>query len=126
MVGEKKRMRVFHVEDSAALRQRIQREVAHLGGFEVVGSATGAADAIAQIRRHQPDIVILDLQLAEGSGIDILMDLQRDAAPPVTIMLTNHADSISRVLSLRAGAGYFFDKSADFDAFLSLMQRLGG
>jgi two-component system, NarL family, response regulator DevR len=124
LTGEKKRLSVFHVDDSAALRQRIRQEIEQLGGIEVVGDAAEAEAAIAQIRRYRPDIVILDLQLAEGSGIDILRELQGDDATPVRIVLTNDADSISRELSLRAGAHYFFDKSAHFDEFLLLMKRL--
>lgn len=108
------------------MRRHIQLEVERLAGIEIVGSAASATDAIAQIRRLRPDVVILDLQLAEGTGADILRELRDNGGAPVTIVLTNHADPLSRDLSIRAGAHFFFDKSANFDEFLSLMKIMCG
>jgi CheY-like chemotaxis protein len=69
------RKRLFHVEDSAGIRNRIGRELAHLTRIEIVGFSDRADDAITQIRRIKPDLVVLDLQLAHGSGIDVLRGL---------------------------------------------------
>jgi two-component system response regulator DevR len=116
------RKSLFHVEDSVELRRRIEGEFTQLTGIEVVGFSDRADDAIRQIRRLAPDLVVLDLQLAQGSGIDVLRDLSSGAAPPTFIVLTNHADSEFRKLSLRAGAHHFFDKSTQLEEFIEFLK----
>jgi two-component system response regulator DevR len=116
------RKRLFHVEDSTELRSRIEGELAHIAGIEVVGFSDRAVDAITRIRRLEPDLVVLDLQLAEGSGIDVLRKLSSHDEPPTFIVLTNHSDSGFRKLSLRAGAHYFFDKSTQLEEFIEFIK----
>ena len=116
------RKSLFHVEDSVELRRRIEGEFTQLTGIEVVGFSARADDAIRQIRGLAPDLVVLDLQLAEGSGIDVLRGLSSGAAPPTFIVLTNHADSRFRNLSLRAGAHHFFDKSTQLEEFIEFLK----
>lgn len=118
--------RLFHVEDSAVLRNRIGRELAQLTGIEIVGFSDRADDAIRQIRRIAPDLVVLDLQLTDGSGIDVLRALSPGPAPPALIVLTNHADSRFRELSLRAGALHFFDKSTQIEEFIAFLKGIAG
>jgi DNA-binding NarL/FixJ family response regulator len=115
------RKSLFHVEDSAELRSRIEGEISRLAGIEVVGFSGRADDAIRQIRRLEPDIVVLDLQLEEGSGIDVLRSLGSATGPPTFIVLTNHSDSRFRKLSLRAGAPHFFDKSTQLAEFIEFL-----
>jgi DNA-binding NarL/FixJ family response regulator len=116
---------VYYVEDCVEVRARIGRELALLDGVELVGCAERAAEAIACIRRSCPDVVVLDLQLREGTGIDILRELRTDDRPPVMIVLTNQSDSTSRERSLKAGARYYFDKSTEFEQFLTVIKGLG-
>jgi DNA-binding NarL/FixJ family response regulator len=116
------RKRLFHVEDSAELRNRIGRELAQLASIEIVGFSDRADDAITQIRRIKPDLVVLDLQLACGSGIEVLRRLKPDPEPPALIVLTNHSDSRFRELSLQAGALHFFDKSTQLEEFIAFLK----
>jgi DNA-binding NarL/FixJ family response regulator len=118
------RKRLFHVEDSAELRNRIGRELAQLTRIEIVGFSDRADDAIMQIRRIKPDLVVLDLQLADGSGIDVLRGLSPDPEPPALIVLTNHADARFRELSLQAGALRFFDKSTQLEEFIAFLKGM--
>jgi two-component system, NarL family, response regulator DevR len=118
------RKRLFHVEDSGELRSRISRELAQLAGIDVVGFSDRADDAIAQIRRMEPDLVVLDLQLAFGSGIEVLRELSASNERPTFIVLTNHADARMRELSLRAGARYFFDKSTQLEEFVAFLKGI--
>jgi DNA-binding NarL/FixJ family response regulator len=118
------RKRLFHVEDSVDLRNRIEEELARLTGIEVVGFAGRADDAIRQIRRLEPDLVVLDLQLAEGTGIDVLRNLSSANESPLFIVLTNHSDSRFRKLSLRAGAHQFFDKATQLEEFIEFLKQV--
>ena len=53
------------------MRARIDRELAGIRGVELVGHSGTAAEAIREIRRRDPDLLVLDLQLIEGSGLDL-------------------------------------------------------
>ena len=121
---ENGRIRLFHVEDNDQMRSRIDRELAGITGVELVGHSGKAREAIREIRRSDPDLVVLDLQLSEGSGLDVLKSLHPNSRKPVVIVLTNLSDATSRERSLRAGARYFFDKSTEFDQFLGTLSTL--
>jgi two-component system, NarL family, response regulator DevR len=117
-------LRVFIVEDSELIRKRIIENVNTMGGFEIVGFAESANEAVESIARLRPDIVITDIQLKEGSGIDVVRKVRaKPYAPrPRIYVLTNYAfPEYKRQCSI-AGADEFFDKTSEYDRFLSLMQ----
>ena len=116
--------RLYYVEDSAELRRRVDDELAQIDGVEVMGHSERAPDALREIRRHRPDVVVLDLQLLEGSGLDVLKGLRHDDWQPIVMVLTNHSDPTSREHSIKAGAKYFFDKSTEFDLFVAALRQL--
>ena len=107
-------MRVLIVDDSEVLVQRLRTGLAEITGIEVVGHANNAADAARQIRKAKPDVVILDIRMPGGSGIDVLEGLKSDQFQPIVIVLTNHSERQYRQKCLQNGARYFFDKSAEF------------
>ena len=118
-------LRVFVVEDSELIRKRIIENIDTMGGFEVVGFAESAGDAVKSISELRPDIVITDIQLKEGSGIDVVRKVR--ASPyvprPRIFVLTNYAFPEYKRQCSVAGADEFFDKSSEYDRFLSLMHQ---
>jgi DNA-binding NarL/FixJ family response regulator len=112
------------VEDSSEMRARVDRELEAMPDVELVGYSETAAGAILAIREARPDVVVLDLHLSEGSGLDVLKSLSRDLPKPVVLVLTNQSDSTSRERSLRAGAGYFFDKSTEIEDFFAALRSV--
>ena len=107
--------RIFIVEDSAAVRERLLEMLGSIEGVEAIGSADGAEAAVREILAARPDTVILDLNLAQGSGFDVLRAVQM-AAPEIEIwMLTNFAAEPYRKTCSRLGAAQFFDKSTEFE-----------
>ena len=117
-------LRVFVVEDSPQIRERIEAMLASIDGVLSVGHAVGAEEAIAAILAERPDVVVLDLKLAQGSGFDVLRALQREAPWIGAYMLTNHAIAPYRALALRLGARGFFDKSREFAKARDALARL--
>lgn len=116
-------LRVFVVEDSELIRKRIIENVQSMGRFEVVGFAESEEEAIKSISSLRPDIVITDIQLKEGSGIEVVRKVRaRPYAPrPRIYVLTNYAFPEYKRQCSVAGADEFFDKSSEYDRFLSLM-----
>ncbi len=108
-------MKVYLVEDSAPLRERLHAMLAALPGVEVSGEAASAAEAIRGIVAVKPDAVVLDLQLADGSGFDVLRALARERVAATVYVLSNFASEPYRRLAERLGACALFDKTLEFE-----------
>jgi len=105
-------MKVFLVEDSPILRQRVEAILAAIPGATSAGHAAGAAEAIAAIERERPDAVVLDIHLENGNGFDVLRALP---AGTRAYVLTNFPNEAYRRKATRLGAAGFFDKTTEFD-----------
>jgi DNA-binding NarL/FixJ family response regulator len=108
-------LRIYLVEDSPAILERLEAMLASVEGACTVGRASGASEAIEGILAEHPDVVVLDLKLADGSGFDVLRAV-RGAAPGIDVyMLTNFASEPYRRLAERLGARELFDKTTEFE-----------
>jgi DNA-binding NarL/FixJ family response regulator len=119
-------MDVFIVEDSAAMRQRLIAALEEVPGVRVVGWADGADEATATIRRLQPHFVVMDLRLAQGSGLFVLESIKRLESPPVVAVLTNYPHEQYRARCAELGANFFFDKAGGLDGLLEACRRAAG
>jgi two-component system response regulator DevR len=117
---------VFIVEDSALIRNRIIDDINAMGDFDVVGFAESQEDAIESIEALRPQVVVTDLRLKEGSGIEVVRQVRakRSRAPPRIFVLTNYASPEYRQKCLLSGADDFFDKSHNYGRFLSSMHQI--
>ncbi len=108
-------LKVFLVEDSALLRERLEAMLASIHGSITVGSASGADDALQAILASGADTVVLDLHLAQGSGMEVLRALSERAPQVQVYILTNYPNDAYRRAAERLGARGFFDKSTEFE-----------
>jgi DNA-binding NarL/FixJ family response regulator len=108
-------MQIYIVEDSAAVRSRLEAMLAQVPGASLAGSAAGATQATREILERRPDMVILDLNLAEGGGFDVLRTLHAEAPEIEVYMLSNFSAYPYRQLAERLGARGFFDKTREFE-----------
>ncbi|MDQ3745658.1 MAG: response regulator transcription factor [Acidobacteriota bacterium] len=115
---------VFIVDDSKGLRERLADMVSEINGIAVLGQAGSAAEAIDGIRTLKPRVVILDIQMPGGSGLEVLRTIKQESHPPVVVMLTNHAYPQYRERCMGLGAGYFLDKSREFERLVEIFQLL--
>lgn len=117
-------MKVFVVEDSASIRDLIRMSVEDAGG-SVIGEATRKVEAITLIGVLNPDVVIIDLSLPDGSGIDVMKTAKKDHPGIRMIVLTNHERAQFEQVCLASGADYYFEKSAsDYQHFKTLLLEL--
>ena len=119
-----RQMRVLVADDSEVFVQRLLRALGEIGGVEIVAQVRTGAEALQAIRNLQPEVVILDIRMPEGSGIDVLESLKRDKTATITIVLTNFAYPQYRKKCLQLGARFFFDKSAEFAKVAEALRRL--
>lgn len=107
-------LKVFIVEDSPIIRERLLALLGSIEGAAAVGQASSAEEAIDAILRAQPDAVVLDLKLSAGSGFDVLRAVHERAPGIDLYMLSNFAAEPYRRMAARLGARDFFDKSNEF------------
>lgn len=108
-------MRIFLVEDSEQIRERLVELIDALGGHTVVGAADNYDDAVAGICDKKPDVAIFDIKLARGNGIEALAAARHELPGLRGIVLSNYATAQHVKASADAGAEYFLDKSAEFE-----------
>ena len=117
-------MKVFVVEDSQAVRERLVEMIREIEDVNVVGEAATQDAAVSGILATRPDVAILDISLAEGNGIEVLARVKRQLPALRGIMLTNYATPQHAKASADAGAEYFLDKSSEFEKIVEILGRL--
>lgn len=95
------------------LRERLEALIAAVPGAQCVGHADAAPAAVEAILGARPDVVVLDIHLAQGNGFDVLRGLRAAAFTPDTFVLTNYVLDGYRTTAQRLGARGFFDKTND-------------
>lgn len=119
-------MDVFVVEDSAAMRQRLIAALEEVPGARVVGWSDGADQAVSALSRLRPHFVVLDLRLAQGSGLAVLESIKHLDLPPVVAVLTNYPHEQYRARCAELGADFFFDKASGLDGLQEACRRAAG
>ena len=117
-------MKVFVVEDSQAVRERLVDMINEIEDVDVVGEADTYDSAVSGILATRPDVAILDISLAAGSGIDVLAHVKRQLPALKGIMLTNYSSPQHVKASADAGADYFLDKTSEFEKIVDILERL--
>ena len=107
-------MNIFVVEDAPEIRTRLIAMIRLVSGVNVVGEADSVNAAIAGILGSATDTLLLDLQLRDGSGLDVLTRVKQARPELHVIVLTNFATQQYRQASLAAGADFCLDKSQEF------------
>jgi len=130
------KLKVLIADDSFLVRERLSGLLSSLSEVEVVGQARDAYEATTEIRRLQPDAVVLDIHMppADGStphndaairdGIDVLTAIKQDARAPYIIILSNYHYTQYREKCMLAGADAFLHKTKEFDRVPELLLDL--
>jgi len=117
-------MKVFIADDSSEIRKRIIAMLSDLENIDMIGEAENVQDAINSIHEFDPDVVILDIRMPGGSGIDVLKKIREKNELPVIIILTNYPHAQYRKKCMDAGADFFFDKSEEFERIVEVVSGI--
>jgi DNA-binding NarL/FixJ family response regulator len=118
-------MNVLIVDDSPIVAERLEgmlTEIFH--EIRVVWHARSVVEGRQALRCGGPDVIILDIRMPGGSGIELLSEVKREVPAPVVIMLTNYPLPQYRDRCLKAGADHFFDKSTQLDQVTEVFHGL--
>ena len=106
-------IRLLLVDDHAVLRLGLRTLFERSGDFLVVGEADTVAGSIAAVREHQPDVVIMDVRLPDGNGVDACREILSERPDTQVVMLTSYSDEERVMASIMAGAaGYLLKETA--------------
>jgi len=106
---------VLVVEDSLLIIERILRLLSEASNIKMVIHAANYAESQKMINEIDADIILLDLNLPDRSGIELLKEIKTNHPQIKVIVLTNHASDNYREICTYMGADHFFDKSSDFN-----------
>ncbi|TAN50470.1 MAG: response regulator [Betaproteobacteria bacterium] len=116
-------LQVLLIEDSPLIREAVAELVESGGHACITAAVDNETDAIAELRSHAYEVVIVDLKLRAGTGFGVLRMLQESHADTLVIVFTNFATPAIRKRCAELGATWFFDKSRDFEAIGELISR---
>jgi|KBSSwiStaDraftv2_1062776.scaffolds.fasta_scaffold155847_2 DNA-binding NarL/FixJ family response regulator len=120
-------LRIFLVEDSAVLRERLAESLGSMSGVQIVGTSDTEESAVNALRNLQCDVVVLDLQLKQGNGFNVLKAIRHSESvehKKVVVVLTNYAFSLYRHRCLQAGADFFLDKAREYERLPQVLEAM--
>jgi|SRR5579863_684408 len=117
-------MKIFIVDDSSVVVERLAGIIRRVRGIELVGWAADVPGATERIAKLGPDILILDLHMPGGSGIDVLKEVKSLFPNIKVIVLTNYPSPQHRKRCLELGADYFLDKSSEFGKLPDIFRQV--
>lgn len=127
MSEERKKLSVLLVEDSPLLRDIVIENLSSLEQVEVVAMADKQSQALSEIEKHKPELVIIDLELLEGNGIGVLKEIKlhpEKFGTPLKLVFTNHTSPVMKKKCLELGIEGFFDKSYQLFDMLDCIEEI--
>ena len=119
--------RVFLVDDHPLVREWLTTLINQKDDLAVCGEAETAPAALEAIEKLQPDIAVIDITLANGSGLELIKDLKRCCPKVAIVVLTMHDESLYAERALRAGArGYVMKRETTKKIIVAIRSVLEG
>ena len=117
-------MRLFIADDSMLILERLKTMFSELPEIKIIGEARDGIGTIENVRKLNPDVVVLDIKMPGVDGIDVLKDIKNNYQNIKVIMLTNYPYPQYRRKCMELGADYFFKKSTEFENVLGALKQL--
>ena len=118
-------LRLLIVDDHEVVRQGLVALLDRRDGFQVVAEAGTVADAVEAARRYQPDIVIMDVRLPDGSGIEACRTIRSELPETRVVMLTSYPDDEAVLSAIVAGASGYLLKQIRARDLVAALETVG-
>jgi DNA-binding NarL/FixJ family response regulator len=115
-------VKLLVADDHAVVRLGLKALFETVGHYVVVGEAATAAEAVEAARRRAPDVVLMDVRLADGSGIEACREIRSQRPETRVVMLTSYPDEEAVLASVTAGASGYVLKASDPDRLVEAVQ----
>jgi DNA-binding NarL/FixJ family response regulator len=114
--------KVLIVDDHALLRQGVRNTIEPEEDFEVVGEAEDGAEALAKAKELKPDLILMDISMPHGNGLEALSAIKRELPDVKIIMLTVHDKDENLLEAIKRGAEGFLSKNVRAKALLDSLR----
>jgi DNA-binding NarL/FixJ family response regulator len=118
-------LRLLVVDDHEVVRQGLVALLDRRDGFQVVAEAGTVAEALDQARRYEPDIVVMDVRLPDGSGIEACREIRAEMPSTKVVMLTSYPDEEAVLSAIVAGASGYLLKQVRARDLVAALEAIG-
>jgi DNA-binding NarL/FixJ family response regulator len=117
-------VRVLLVDDVAAFRSVARAYLSEISEVELIGEASGGDEALEQMVRLQPDLILMDIHMARGNGLATTRQIRTLEDAPRVVLFSLQSDDAMRRAAFAAGADDFFSKSEFVQGVVTALSRL--
>jgi DNA-binding NarL/FixJ family response regulator len=117
-------IRILIADDHAIVRRGIRQILSEVEDLHVAAEAATAADVIAKVQHERFDVVVLDIGLPGGNGIDLIADIRRLRPEARVLILTMFSEDQYAVRAIRAGAAGFLTKETAPEKLVDAVRKL--
>lgn len=126
MATVKADVRVMLCDDHEVVREGLRTLVTRQEGMAVVGEASTVKEAVETAARSRPDVIIMDVRLPDGSGVEACREIREARPETKVIMLTSYADDEALFASIVAGASGYLLKQTRGQQVIDAIQAVAG
>jgi DNA-binding NarL/FixJ family response regulator len=124
-MGEK--VRIIIAEDHTILREGLRSLLSSNANFEIVGEAGDGREAIRQVKKYKPDLILTDLSMPRMNGMEAIKEIKRESPATKVLVLTVHRAEEYILATFRAGAdGYLLKDSTHSELLMAVKKVLSG
>ncbi len=125
LAGQDQRMTIhlLIVDDSEHIRTSLRALLGSVAGIASIREASTLMEALDSVRQDPPALVILDMRLPDGLGMDIIKPLKQLSPAVLIAVFTIHANPSYSKRCMALGADWFFDKATETDALLEVVRQ---
>lgn len=117
-------IRLLIVDDHEVVREGLHSLLSRRRGLQVVGQAGSVAGAVEEVRRSAPDVVIMDVRLPDGSGVEACREIRAERPTIRVIMLTSYPDEEAVFASIVAGASGYLLKQVPGQTLIEAVEAV--
>jgi len=110
--------RVYIIDEHEPVRQALADRLAGAAQISVLGHSGNADEAVAEIRRTQPEVVLLEVKRSDGLGLEVLRQVAEMPNPPKVVVLTSYPTEWEAEAATRAGAHSYLLKDIDTEELI--------
>jgi DNA-binding NarL/FixJ family response regulator len=122
-MAEPTRLSVQIVDDHGLIREGLRRALERTGRFTVLGESGTLAEARARLSREAPDVLVVDVKLPDGDGLDLVRDLVPANPQMAVVVVTMYGGDAQLLAAMDAGASAFVSKDAPVSRVIAAAQR---
>jgi len=117
-------IRILITDDHPVVRHGIRQILNDLEEEKIIQEAGNGRELFAKLNKNDFDIILLDISMPEGSGINVLKYIQNNKIRIVTIVVTNYPIMQYKNKCFELGADFFFGKASEFEEVFKLVEKL--